>query len=152
MATVPIGGDAAPVTLPGSIPPMPAVARILGRYDRPKLAAFIEVAIGLLDTFDAPFDPDEPDFATTRFDGAPGDPVDSEEAGDDEAGAYAEWQTMPPATRKAGALMVASMGNEDDEDGDADCALDEGEPDFARYRDEGAGCAISDPGGCDEGY
>lgn len=32
--------------------PPPAVARILARYDRPKLEAFIAIAIDLLDTMD----------------------------------------------------------------------------------------------------
>lgn len=45
MATNPI----APLSFP-TTPPMPAVARILARYDRDKLSAFISVAIDLLDT------------------------------------------------------------------------------------------------------
>jgi hypothetical protein len=32
--------------------PMPAVARILARYDRPKIEAFLAIAIDLLDTMD----------------------------------------------------------------------------------------------------
>ena len=36
---------------------MPAVARILSRFDRPKLEGFITVAIGLLDVLDG-----DPDF------------------------------------------------------------------------------------------
>lgn len=36
--------------------PMPAVARILSRFDRPTLEAFLSVAIDLIDTFDG--DPD----------------------------------------------------------------------------------------------
>ena len=40
-----------------SITPMPAVARILARYDRAKLEAFLSVAIDLLDTLDG-----EPDI------------------------------------------------------------------------------------------
>lgn len=59
MATNPLGGASAPVTLPGTIPPMPAVARILSRYDRDKLAAFVSVAIDLLDVLDGDAD-DEP--------------------------------------------------------------------------------------------
>lgn len=34
MASLPLERPATIVTLPGTIPPMPAVARILGRYDR----------------------------------------------------------------------------------------------------------------------
>lgn len=41
---------------PRALPPMPAVVRILSQFDRPQLAGFIEVAIGLLDTLDG--DPD----------------------------------------------------------------------------------------------
>ena len=48
--------DTQPVTLPGTFPPMPAVARILSRHDRGKLAAFVTVAIDLLDVLDG--DPD----------------------------------------------------------------------------------------------
>jgi len=35
-----------------TVPPMPAVARILSRYDRKQLEAFLSVAIDLLDTLD----------------------------------------------------------------------------------------------------
>lgn len=42
---------------PAAPPPMPAVARILARFDRPRLEGFIAVAIGLLDVLDG--DPDE---------------------------------------------------------------------------------------------
>lgn len=50
-------------------PSMPAVARILARYDRNALAAFISVAIDLLDALDG--DPDvEDDDPDTEHDGA----------------------------------------------------------------------------------
>lgn len=77
---------------PAALPPMPAVARILAQYDRDKLASFIEVAIGLLDTLDG--DPDvemtglEDDFMEHAADG-PGCPIaDSDHcaAGDDKGG------------------------------------------------------------------
>ena len=48
-------------TAPVSGPPMPAVARILSRYDRPQPAAFIAIAIDLLDTL-GPDTEDMPDF------------------------------------------------------------------------------------------
>jgi hypothetical protein len=54
---------------------MPAVARILSQFDRPKLEGFIAVAIGLLDVLDG--DPDEE---------ANGDELDGTCA-EDEAGA-----------------------------------------------------------------
>lgn len=56
MASNPIGREAAAVTLPGMILPLPAVARILSQYDRTKVESFIEVAIGFLDVMDG--DPD----------------------------------------------------------------------------------------------
>lgn len=48
-------------TLPFTTPPMPAVARILSRYDRPKLEAFLSIAIDLLDTLDGEPDVEEDD-------------------------------------------------------------------------------------------
>jgi hypothetical protein len=56
MASMPLERPATIVTLPGTIPPMPAVARILGRYDRSQVEAFIAVAIDLLDVFDGDTD------------------------------------------------------------------------------------------------
>ena len=51
MAGLPLDSIAAPVTpFPGAMHQMPAVARILARYDRDKLEAFIAVAIDLIDT------------------------------------------------------------------------------------------------------
>ncbi len=41
---------------PNSIPPAPAVMRVLGKFDRQSLASFISVAIDLLDVLDG--DPD----------------------------------------------------------------------------------------------
>lgn len=41
---------------PSTMPPMPAVTRILTRFDRPKLEGFVEVAIGLLDVIDGDAD------------------------------------------------------------------------------------------------
>ena len=56
MATNPIGPDAGVVTLPGAMPAMPAVSRILARYDRSKVEAFVSVAIDLLDVLDGDSD------------------------------------------------------------------------------------------------
>jgi hypothetical protein len=67
---------------PGTLPPMTAVARILARYDRDKLEAFISVAIDLMDTLDGPHDPDAPDYRRCS-DGQPGDPDEAEHAGDE---------------------------------------------------------------------
>ena len=46
------------VSLDG-VPPMPAVARILARFERNQLAGFIAVAIDLLDTLDGPEDAEQ---------------------------------------------------------------------------------------------
>ncbi|MET0240191.1 MAG: hypothetical protein ABW184_09875 [Sphingobium sp.] len=51
--------------------PPPSVARILAQYDRPKLEAFIEIAIDLLDTLDGVPDVEDDDPA--------GDPLDEGE-------------------------------------------------------------------------
>jgi len=115
-----------------AVPPMPAVARILSHYDRAKVEAFIEVAIGLLDTLDG-----DPDAET--------DDPDLEANGDDESGAYAEWHTLRAVQRKQGQCLVNAYGSEDDEDDDSDCGHDEGEPDFARRFRDGPGCPIADP-------
>ena len=52
MATAPIEPQGAVLDMSTNVPPMPAVARILARYDRPQVEAFVEVAIALLDTLD----------------------------------------------------------------------------------------------------
>ena len=44
----------APTALPGLPAPMPQVARILCRYQRAQVEAFIEIAIAMLDTFEDP--------------------------------------------------------------------------------------------------
>lgn len=98
------------------MPHMPAVASVLGRFDRTHLEAFMEVAVGLLDVLDAPDDPDEPNFAS-RSDGAPGDPGDHEPGGDEEGGAYVEWTTKPGSHRRRG-NPETTLGHEDAEDDD----------------------------------
>lgn len=45
-------GGIRPVTLPNQFPPMPAIARILSRFDRAQLEGFISVAIDLADAMD----------------------------------------------------------------------------------------------------
>ena len=131
MATHPLLPNGDPVTLPGIFPPMPAVARVLSRFDRAQLESFIAVAIDLADTLDG--DPDqedatdaEDDFslspdALSGADRGPGCVVgDSDRCtakddqivastGDGEAGdmddaesAFAEWHTLSAATRRAG--------------------------------------------------
>lgn len=98
MASNPIGREAQPVTLPGTMPPMPAVARILSRYDRPKVEAFIAVALDLLDVLDGDADAeldgddadgdfaeDEPAARFARLGNGPGCIIgDPDEAADDQ--------------------------------------------------------------------
>ncbi|CAM3134988.1 hypothetical protein SPAN111604_05560 [Sphingomonas antarctica] len=69
-----------PITALPSVPPMPAVSRILARFDRRQVEGFISVAIDLLDTLD-------------------GD-AENEDGGDDEPDddwkgdqSFAEWHT-----------------------------------------------------------
>ena len=54
MATQPIDGSA--ITAFPATPPMPAVARILARFERDQLAGFIAVALDLIDTLDGDAD------------------------------------------------------------------------------------------------
>ena len=98
------------VQLPTAAHAPAAVMAILSRFDRSHLAAFMEVAVELLDVMDAPDDPEEPDF-TSRSDGLPGDPADHEPTGDEEAGAYAEWHTKTPAQRRATAELGPDGGH-----------------------------------------
>lgn len=150
MATAPLQAESAPVILPNQFPPMPAVARILSRYDRSKVEAFIEVAIGLLDTLDRPLDPDEPDFSP-RSDGAPGDADDVEPDGDDCGDcAWSEWDRRHATGKRAGVEAVAMENcgrTEDDEDDDPSGVCDEDgiNTEFAATRSRAPGCSISDP-------
>lgn len=86
---------------PAAMPPMPAVARILARYDRPSLEGFISVAIGLLDVLDG--DPDveangdeldganaaEDEFQS-HSDHGPGCPISDQPEEDDHSGGNVE--------------------------------------------------------------
>jgi hypothetical protein len=151
MAPIPLGGTAAPVTLPGTIPNMPAVARILARHDRGKLAAFVTVAIDLLDVLDGNSDfegecsEDEVSRCTDT-----GRPVLRDEPGCDiaDAGenAWVEWTTMR-GSQKRGPNIVA--GHEDDEDngdlGDHSASEDDCPGIGSKALcGNGPGCAISD--------
>lgn len=66
MASIPIGREAQPVTLPSVIPPAPAVMAILDRFNRDELGNAIEVLVALLDIWDGDADielaGDETDF------------------------------------------------------------------------------------------
>lgn len=126
------------VTFPNGFPPMPAVARILSRFDRAQLAGFIAVAIDLADAMDG--DPD----------GEDDDPAEA--AGDERDGAWIEWHAMRGSQKRG--PNIASH-NEDDEDDDP--AEEDDDP--AQYTEDeiscalhaygfyapGPGCPISDP-------
>ncbi len=142
MATQPIGRDASIVTLPGTLPPMPAVARILARFDRASLSAFIAVAIDLCDMMEGDSEAElstwpEAIEARQRDEGLP---EDNESAGDDEAGAWIEWNTMP-ASQKRGTNLTA--GHEDDEDADPDTSVEDGPLGFDPEEDR---CLAGDDG------
>ena len=140
---------------PASLPPMPAIQRILLRYaehDRETLEAFLHVAIDLLDTLDGDTDQeDENDLEPD--DDAKGDP------------AWIEWHTRGRhKTGRFNSERIArdchgSMLHEDAEDDDpreeddpsGQCDEDEVNTAFALVRytvgGSGPGCPISDQGG-----
>jgi hypothetical protein len=157
MATQPLGHDSLTVTLPGTIPPMPAVARILSRYDRAKLEAFIAIAIDLTEALDG--DPEGESATWTEAIEAREDdallPDDSEAAGDEHDAAWTEWQTRGRHKLAGGSSEPADLaGGEDAEDDDPDTGVED-EVGLVRCIDV-PGCPISDPDyavddlGCDE--
>lgn len=141
MATNSIGGVAAPVTLPGTIPPMPAVARILARYDRDKLEAFIAIAIDLADTLDgdpeAEEEPLEDGFVAH-------DPAFADMVADNEAGAYLEWESMAARTRRTRTTCQVP-GQEDDETTGAE---DDWHPEGGNFAQSSAGQHVTGGAGC----
>lgn len=160
MATNPIGSGKDPVTLPGVIPPMPAVARILARHPRERLEAFVSIAIDLMDVADGDSDIEpngddldgtgaEDDFCEHSSDGSPGCPV-----ADRGEHAWIEWHTMRGSQKRGPNIARTHEDVEDDdpaeEDDHSGDIANEDEPEgFAQFRGElGAGCPISDPGGC----
>ena len=100
MATQPTPGSA--VAAFPATPPMPAVARILARFEREQLAGFIAVALDLIDTLDG--DADLEDNADREAND-----------GDEQDVAWIEWNTMH-GPQKRGHNRLA--GEEDDEDDD----------------------------------
>jgi len=86
--------------------------RLLRLHSPAEIAQAVEILLDVLNQLEPA--EDEPDFRPVS-DGLPGDPDDTDLGADDEPGAYAEWTSMPPATRKAGTCMVDGCGHEDDE-------------------------------------
>jgi hypothetical protein len=146
--------DARPVTLPGTFPPMPAVARILSRHDRGKLAAFVTVAIDLLDVLDGDPDregecsEDEVSRCTDLGRPVPGDGpgCDIADAGEN---AWIEWQTMRGSQKRGSNITQA---HEDAEDDDPAGQYDEDYYTGPAMPDRSAGCPISDPGEYEDGF
>lgn len=110
MASIPLSGPAAPVTLPGDMDPRD-LHRLMAYFDPRQLAGFIDVAIGLIDLSEG-----DPDLE----EGADREASD----GDDRDQAWVEWSTMRGAS-KAGHNLLA--GEEDDEEDDAPEEDDPGE-------------------------
>lgn len=137
MATDTLTGGFRPVTLPNHFPPMPAVARILSRFDRDQLSSFIAVAIDLADAMDG--DPDEEDG-------------DSHEDDDPREAAYIEWTALEPWRRATHNLCGGDHEDAEPNGDEQDCTFAEDE-DARPYwtQDIGAGCPVSDPGGTDIG-
>lgn len=150
MATMPTSASPhalTPLAMP--IPPA-AISRVLSRFDREQLAGFVAVAIDLMDLGDG--DPDfenatdlEDDHALSSWAIDPSNGAGCNIADTGEQ-AYVEWTALHPGTRKGPNITA---GEEDDEDDDPDHGLDEGEPNFIAVKGEGAGCSISDEGGCE---
>lgn len=126
MATNPIGGSPSPVTFPNQLPPMPAVARILSRFDREQLHGFIAVAIDLADALD-------------------GDPDLEGECSEDEVSRCTDLG-LPVRHDGAGCEISDPGGCEHD-----GREVTGAEDDFMDHGWSGPGCPISDPGGGDEG-
>jgi hypothetical protein len=161
MASTPLGGPPAVVTMPGTLPPMPAVARILSRFDRDQLAGFIAVAIDLADAMDP--DPDLEDATDLEDDHALSPhAIDFGSDGpgcslsDQDAGAWVEWASMRGAAKR-GANFTIGAEDAEDEEGGGDDAQSEDEPGFdpahrrwANRAGHGAGCKISDDDHADE--
>lgn len=110
---------------------MPAVARILSRFERDQLARFIAVAIDLLDTLDP--DPERENNADREA-----------SDGDNRDQAYVEWTSMRGAAKRGPNILA---GEEDDEEDDpsGQCDEDGVNTDLGLAMTSGPGCKISDP-------
>lgn len=102
-------------------PPMPAVARILARYERPQLEAFLTIAIDLLDTMDPDPDLEQEDRAGESI-------------------AIMDFPDVPDPDEGEPDPDLESVGAEDD--------FEIPRSQLANA-DHGAGCPISDPGACE---
>lgn len=153
MATNPHRAESVLVTLPNQLPPMPAVARILSRFDRAQLASFIEVAIDLADAMDGNTDAED-DYAEDSFDipahavglsAGPGCNVT--DCGDT---AWIEWDAMR-AAQKQGQNFTAGHEDAEEDDDAGQCTEDEISTALCLKFGSGAGCDISDSDTDDDG-
>ena len=126
----PENGRGALVTLSGAPFPMPAVSRILARFERVQVEAFIEVAIATLDLFDG--DADEENATDVEDDHAlspqavgegPGCIRSDSDFGVDDVGEQATWQnTVSQLGLRSGCM---SWHDDDAEDDDDDSVVDD---------------------------
>jgi hypothetical protein len=144
------------------IAPMPAVTRVLAQFQPAQLASFIEVAIGLLDLAEG--DPDaEPATWTEAHEARAGDaglPEDSEEVGDEADVAWTEFHTRARHKLTSAETEPLDHTGEDSEDDDSaeedddsgqnsEDELSSGTFSYGWRGGRGAGCEISDEGGCE---
>ena len=136
---------------PSAHPPMLAVAAVLSRYDRQKLSSFIEVAIGLLDTFDGDLDAEAATWTEAGNRNTHADLPDGHELSGDEADTgWTEWQSRGRHKQTAGGYEPADQHEDDEEDDPSgQCDEDGVNTGLATAIGYGAGCSISDPGGCE---
>ena len=107
MASIPVP----PVTQhPAALAPMPAVARIMSRFDRDQLAGFVEVAISLLDVAEG--DPDLEDNA------------DDEPTGDEKDAPYTEFTSRGRHKHTIGGTEPFDPNEDDEDDGNDTTAED----------------------------
>ena len=123
MASTPLDATPVIVTMPGSIPSMPAVARILSRYDRSKIEAFIAIAIDLADTFDGDAEVEEVPLEDAFV---AHDPIYADENSDGRDSSWAEWHTRGRHKMANGVSETAApLIHEDREDDDADTGVED---------------------------
>lgn len=127
MAEATIAHTARTVTFPNIPAPLPAITRILSRYERPQLAGFIEVAIGLLDVIDG-----DPDLELI------GDETDHNGAEDD----------FIDHACNSGCYAGPGCPISDDDSEHDGREVTGAEDDYMVHSEAGPGCPISDPGGC----
>ena len=128
---------------PSAQPPMPAVAAILARYDRQKLASFIEVAISLLDTLDGDPEAEPATWTEAGNRNTHADlPDDHELSGDEKDAGWTEWQSRGRHKQTAGGYEQSDQ-HEDDEDDDPDTSAEDAPEGFDPEQDM---CTAGDDG------